>query len=104
MLVTVTERTTEIGLRKALGAKRKSIIYQFLIESIILTFFGGLIGVVIGLVASYILTRLMSLPLVFSGISIMLAVLVSCTIGIVFGGYPAWKASKLQPIEALRYE
>ncbi|NMB70268.1 FtsX-like permease family protein [candidate division WWE3 bacterium] len=104
MLVTVTERTTEIGLRKALGAKRKSIIYQFLIEAIILTFIGGLIGVCIGLGASFILTKSMSLPLVFSAPSIILAVVVAATIGIIFGWYPAWKASKLQPIEALRYE
>ncbi len=104
MLVTVTERTTEIGLRKALGAKRKSIIYQFLIEAIILTFIGGLIGVCVGLGASFILTKSMSLPLVFSIPSIILAVVVAATIGIIFGWYPAWKASKLQPIEALRYE
>jgi putative ABC transport system permease protein len=104
MLVTVTERTTEIGLRKALGAKRKSIIYQFLIEAIILTFIGGLIGVCIGLGASVILTNVMSLPLIFSVPSIILAVVVAATIGTIFGWYPAWKASKLQPIEALRYE
>ncbi len=104
MLVTVTERTTEVGLRKALGAKKKSIVTQFLIEAIILTFLGGLIGVSIGIIASYIITKAMSLPMVFSATSIVLSVVVSCTIGIIFGWYPAWKASKLQPIEALRYE
>lgn len=104
MLVSVTERTTEIGLRKALGAKRKTIITQFLVEAIILTITGGIIGVIMGLTTSYAITKLMSLPLVISYLSIGLAAGVSCLIGIVFGWYPAYKASKLQPIEALRYE
>lgn len=104
MLVTVTERTSEIGLRKALGAKRKTIITQFLVESVILTITGGLIGVAVGLIASIVITKVMSLPSAISVGSIFLAVTVSCVIGIVFGWYPAFKASKLQPIEALRYE
>jgi putative ABC transport system permease protein len=104
MLVTVTERTSEIGLRKALGAKRKSIITQFLVEAIILTITGGVIGVIVGVGASLILTRVMSLPTTLAVGSIGLAVVVSSVIGIVFGWYPAQKASKLQPIEALRYE
>lgn len=104
MLVTVTERTREIGLRKALGAKRNVITAQFLIESIILTFVGGLIGIVIGILASYIITRFTGSPFVISFNSILLAFVVSAGIGIVFGWYPAKRAADLQPIEALRYE
>lgn len=104
MLVTVTERTAEVGLRKALGAKRKTIIAQFLVESVVLTVTGGMIGVIIGIVTSMVLTKVMSLPNIISWPSIILAVSVSCVIGIVFGLYPALKASKLEPIEALRYE
>jgi len=104
MLVTVTERTREIGIRKALGAKRKVIIMQFLIESVLLTIAGGFIGVLLGLGVSLVLTNMMSLPNTISVSAIGLAVAVSCVIGIVFGIYPAQKASKLQPIEALRHE
>lgn len=104
MLVTVTERTREIGLRKALGAKKKVIIAQFLIESIILTFVGGLIGIGVGIFASYIITRFTNSPFVISFNSILLAFAVSAGIGIVFGWYPAKRAANLQPIEALRYE
>ena len=104
MLVTVTERTMEIGLRMALGAKSKTIIMQFLTEAVVLTLLGGLIGVVVGIGASIILTKMQSLPTTISYSSIALSVIVSCIIGIVFGWYPAYKASKLQPIEALRYE
>lgn len=104
MLVTVTERTREIGIRKALGAKRKVIVMQFLIESILLTVVGGLIGVLFGLGISLILTKVLSMPAIVSAQAIFLSVVVSCAIGIIFGIYPAQKASKLQPIEALRYE
>lgn len=104
MLVTVTERTREIGLRKALGAKKKNIIAQFLIESIILTFVGGIIGMLLGILSSYIISKLISLPFTISISSIALAISVSGAIGILFGWYPAKKAANLQPIEALRYE
>lgn len=104
MLVTVTERTREIGLRKALGAKKKIIITQFLIESIILTFFGGIIGMVLGILTSYVVSSLTGAPFVLSLSSIILAIGVSAGIGIIFGWYPARRASNLQPIEALRYE
>jgi len=104
MLVTVTERTREIGIRKALGAKRKTITTQFLVESIVLTLSGGVLGVLLGIGVSIIITKSMSLPIVISIPSIALAVGVSCLIGIIFGWYPALRASKLQPIEALRYE
>jgi putative ABC transport system permease protein len=104
MLVTVTERTQEIGIRKALGAKKKTIIAQFLIESVVLTITGGVFGALTGVFGSLLITSKMDLPQVIATESIFLAVGVSCLIGIVFGWYPAQRASKLQPIEALRYE
>ncbi len=104
MLVTVTERTREIGLRKALGAKKKVITMQFLTESIILTFSGGIIGVIIGIASSYFISHLTNAPFVVSPFAIILAFIVSAGIGILFGWYPAQKAANLQPIEALRYE
>lgn len=104
MLVTVTERTREIGLRKALGAKKKTVITQFLIEATILTFVGGLIGVGLGILASFLYSFFTGSIFVISPLSILLAFAVSCGIGIIFGWYPAQKAANLQPIEALRYE
>lgn len=104
MLVTVTERTREIGLRKALGAKQKVVILQFLFEAIILTFTGGIIGMMLGIFISFILSKTMGLPFTISPSAIALAMSVSGVIGVLFGWYPAQKASKLQPIEALRYE
>lgn len=104
MLVTVTERTREIGLRKALGAKKQIIITQFLIESIILTFMGGVIGIGLGVIASYIYSVFSHTIFVISPQSVLLAFIVSAVIGILFGWYPASRASNMQPIEALRYE
>jgi putative ABC transport system permease protein len=104
MLVTVTERTREIGLRKALGAKDRLIITQFLMEAVILTFAGGLIGIILGILLAYIYATSTSGLFVVSISSVFLAFAVSTIIGVVFGWYPARKASQLQPIEALRYE
>jgi len=104
MLVTVTERIREIGLRKALGAHKRTIISQFLIEAVLLTFIGGLIGMILGIGASYLLSSLMKMPFVLSLFSVFLAIGVSGGIGILFGWYPAQKAANLSPIEALRYE
>ena len=104
MLVTVIERTREIGLRKALGAKKKDIVAQFLVESIILTGAGGLLGIILGTLISLVLVKMMSIPWTFSPNSYLLASGVSAVIGVVFGFYPAYKASNLSPIEALRYE
>jgi putative ABC transport system permease protein len=104
MLVTVTERTREIGLRKALGAKKQTIVTQFLIESIILTFVGGALGVLLGVIASFLFAVGTGSLFVLAPSSILLAFVVSAGIGILFGWYPARKAASLQPIEALRYE
>lgn len=104
MLVTVVERTREIGLRKALGATKKAVISQFLIESAILTIAGGILGMILGTALSFIISKLINLPFTLSPVSVLLAVGVSGAIGIIFGWYPARKAAQLQPIEALRYE
>ncbi|MHB9019779.1 MAG: ABC transporter permease [Minisyncoccota bacterium] len=104
MLTTVTERTREIGLRKAIGAKNKDISTQFLTEAIILTFVGGILGVLFGWGASLLITKFSSIATQVSLSSVLLAFGVSALIGIVFGYYPARRAAGLNPIEALRYE
>ena len=104
MLMSVTERTREIGLRKALGAKKRTIIVQFLMESIILTFTGGIIGIALGIIGFYIYAKVSDSTFVVSASSVILAFGVSAGIGILFGWYPARIASEMQPIEALRYE
>jgi putative ABC transport system permease protein len=109
MLATVAERTREIGLRKAIGASAAAVRNQFLLEAGTLTFCGGIIGIMVGIVISYLASLLMhslgyDWDFVISPVSVLLAVGVSVLTGVVFGLYPAFKASKLNPIEALRYE
>ncbi len=104
MLTSVTERTKEIGLRKAIGAKRRDVNIQFLVEAVMLTFIGGVLGVILGWGVSFAITSLGILEAQVSLSSVLLAFGVSAFIGIVFGYYPAQRASKLNPIEALRYE
>jgi ABC-type antimicrobial peptide transport system permease subunit len=104
MLVSVTERTREIGLRMAAGARGRDILRQFLIEAIVLCLIGGVMGIIIGHGGSRLVQRFLHWPVQTSPAAIAAAVLVSASVGIVFGFYPAWKASRLDPIEALRYE
>ncbi len=104
MLVSVTERTKEIGLRKAIGATSKDILMQFLIESVLMTCIGGITGVVLGAGVSFLLTLLAGWTIKISMSSVILATTFSVTVGIVFGLWPAQKAARLNPIEALRYE
>jgi len=104
MLVSVTERTREIGIRMAIGAKRNDILLQFLTEAVVLTLLGGLIGIALGAGGATVVSRILSWPTLISPLSITVAVLFSGAVGIFFGFYPARKAAGLNPIEALRYE
>jgi ABC-type antimicrobial peptide transport system permease subunit len=104
MLVSVTERTKEIGLRMAVGARARDILRQFLVEAVVLCLLGGAMGIVFGRGGSFAFRVLLHWPTETSLEAIVAAVVVSATVGMVFGYYPAWKASRLDPIEALRYE
>lgn len=104
MLTTVTERTREIGLRKSLGANNEDISAQFLTESVAFTFIGGVIGIVIGYLTALLISKFSGLTTVVSYTSVLLSFGISALIGIVFGYYPARRAAKLDPIEALRYQ
>jgi putative ABC transport system permease protein len=104
MLVSVVERRREIGIRKALGASERAIWGQFLVDAILLTFTGGIIGVIVGWGASSLVSRFGTISTLVSPDIVVLAVSVSVGIGLFFGFYPAWNASRLNPIEALRSE
>lgn len=104
MLVSVTERTREIGIRMAIGAKTSDILWQFLIESVVLTSAGGILGIIGGVGLAYTISKFTAFPPVVSTASIIISVAFSAVIGIFFGLYPAYKASQLDPIEAFRYE
>ena len=104
MLVSVTERTREIGIRMAVGARAADILVQFLIEAVTLSAIGGSIGIAGGMTFSWIVAYFKNMPTVTPFIWIAIAFVSSAVIGIVSGFYPAWKASKLDPIDALRYE
>jgi len=104
MLVSVTERTREIGLRLAVGALEREVLLQFLIEAVVLSALGGLIGIVIATVASYALSTMMNVPYVFDPSINLLSLIFSAAIGIVFGYFPARRAARMDPIEALRHE
>ncbi len=104
MLVSVTERTREIGLRMAVGARARDILRQFLIEAVLLCLAGGVFGILFGRGSSYLVTEILRWPTESSIAAIVAAVAVSASVGMLFGYYPAWKASRLDPIDALRYE
>lgn len=104
MLVSVTERTKEIGIRKSIGAKQRNILLQFLIEAVLLSMVGGLIGIVVGVIGGNIAAQLLNATAVFPWGWALTGMIVCSAIGVGFGFYPAWKAARLDPIEALRYE
>jgi putative ABC transport system permease protein len=105
MLVSVTERTREIGIRKAVGAQKRDILIQFLIESLMLSMIGGLLGIGLGFAASGVIDRLVAdlTPIVDTG-TVLMSFSFAAAVGLIFGIYPAWRAAGLRPIEALRYE
>jgi putative ABC transport system permease protein len=104
MLATVTERTREIGTRRALGAKRRDIAWQFLVEAILLASTGGLLGVRLGITISYLVAHFFGLQTLIRPWSPLVALAVSVMVGVIFGTYPAQRAAAMDPIEALRHE
>lgn len=104
MLIAIKERTGEIGIKMAIGAKRKDIRYQFLIESVLLTGIGGVLGIALSILLSKFFVVIIKIPISISAISIMIGIVFSIAIGLISGFYPAYQASKLNPIDALRYE
>lgn len=104
MSTSVIERTREIGLRKALGGREREILVQFLLEALLISLIGGLIGLALGAFGSVVITHYSKLPLVPSASSILLALSVSVFVGLVAGFYPALRAARMRPVEALRYE
>ena len=104
MLATVSERTREIGIRRALGARERDIISQFLTETVLLTLTGGIIGIVLGIVIPFAITHFAEMPAIITPSSLILAFCISATVGITFGLYPAYRAANMDPIESLRHE
>jgi len=104
MLVSVTERTREIGIRKAVGARRRDILLQFLVEAMALSMLGGFVGIGLGYAASVVLAQVAELPAVVTLDAVLLATSFSAAVGLFFGIYPATRAARLNPIDALRYE
>jgi len=104
MLVSVTERTREIGIRMAVGARSGDILKQFLIEAVVLTLNGGVMGTILGIAGAFIFARTSAWPAVIDPVTVAVAILFSAVVGVFFGFYPAFKASRMHPIEALRHE
>ena len=104
MLVSVTERTREIGIRLAIGALEREVLLQFLVEAVVLSSLGGIIGIILALITAVALSGILQVPFVFQGGIVIIAFLFSATVGVVFGYFPARKAARLDPIEALRHE
>jgi putative ABC transport system permease protein len=104
MLVSVTERTREIGIRKAVGAMKRDILAQFLLESVLLSVLGGFLGIVLGWLVSRVASNLMDFETVVDSGTVLMATGFATAVGLIFGIYPAWRAADLRPIEALRYE
>jgi putative ABC transport system permease protein len=104
MLVSVTERTREIGIRLAIDALEHEVLLQFLVEAVVLSSLGGLMGIILALTTSVVLSGVLEVPFVFQGGIVIIAFLFSATVGVVFGYFPAQKTARLDPIEALRHE
>jgi ABC-type antimicrobial peptide transport system permease subunit len=104
MLASVAERTREVGVRRALGATRKDIAAQFLVESSLLTSIGGVLGAILGVVGAVLIQRLADWPTALKPLMLLVALLMAVLVGVGFGLYPAWRAAHLQPMEALRRE
>jgi len=104
MLVSVTERTREIGIRKAIGARKTNILSQFVLEAIVLSEIGGLMGILLGVIGGNAVAIFLEMPVVIPFDWALIGFVVCSVIGVVFGVYPAWKASNLDPIDSLRYE
>jgi len=102
--VSVTERTREIGIRKAIGARQRNILAQFLLEASLMSLLGGIIGTAVGLWLSYMVADSLGILFVISPLAVSIGLIIPIAIGLFFGIYPAWKAANLDPIEALRFE
>jgi len=104
MLATVSERTREIGIRRALGARRRDIVFQFLSETAMLTMTGGVLGIILGSLIPFLVERFAQMPTIITGSSLVLSFGISAAVGVTFGMYPAYRAANMDPIESLRHE